>query len=465
MFLNGFTRVLISHALDIRPTWSATFMRDEIEKKRSLIKMQKSNYRTLWSHVRTILSFFDLLRFCCYIAKIDNVKEKENLSKNERNLRLLRLQRFGNTANPDKKNITNLSDYKLSPTEEFVLSHGLNFCLPPTNPKREGIFAEFEVLLAQLQHHRPQTPEKHSALKAKLSDLAHAYCGTFVDAGDFLMHRECLSAIKSLRSNSNILITKPDKGSGVVILNKTDFIKKMNSILENETKFLTLGPSSEKDNTSKIECRIQRRLLQLHKDDLLPANLYDLIRPTGSQRPRNHACTAFPKHTKKMCHSDPFCLWPVQHNTSWPKISLLFSNLFSLSVRATAYETLSPLQTSLKLQIWTLLPSFSALSTFRVYLLMSLQRWLFKSVLMLSIVRNTLLHLFHGKSSSNLWRWLLLVLSLASMTSCIAKSTESPWDHLLDQPLPIFLLATMNLNFFRPLRNRRCITAIWMTLS
>ena len=75
------------------------FMRDEIEKKRSLIKIQKSHYRTLWSYVRTILSFFDLLRFCRYIAKIDNVKEKENLSKNERNLCLLRLQRFGNTAN------------------------------------------------------------------------------------------------------------------------------------------------------------------------------------------------------------------------------------------------------------------------------------------------------------------------------------------------------------------------------
>ena len=98
---------------------------------------------------------FDPLRFCRYVAKIDRVKEKENLSKNECSLRLLQLQRFGNTANPDKKNITNLSDYKLSPTEEFVLSHGLNFCLPPTNPKREGIFAEFEVLIAQLLHHRP----------------------------------------------------------------------------------------------------------------------------------------------------------------------------------------------------------------------------------------------------------------------------------------------------------------------
>ena len=224
----------------------------------------------------------------------------ENLSKNKRNLCVLRLQRFGNTANPDKKNITNLSDYILSPTKEFVLLHGLNFCLPPTNPKRKGIFAEFEVLIAQLQHHRPQSHETHSALKSKLSDLAHAYCGTPVDAGNFLMHRERLSAIKSLRSNSNILITKPDKGSCVVILNKTDYIKKMNSILEDETKFLTLGPSSEKDNASKIKSRIQRRLLQLHKDDLLPANLYDLIRPTGSQQPRMYGLSKTHKKDKPL---------------------------------------------------------------------------------------------------------------------------------------------------------------------
>ena len=82
----------------------------------------------------------------------------------------------------------------------------------------------------------------------------------------------------------------------MVILNETGYIKKMNSILENETKLLTLGPSSEKDNTSKIESLIQRRLLQLHKDDLLPANLYDLIRSTGSQRPRMYD---LPKTHKK----------------------------------------------------------------------------------------------------------------------------------------------------------------------
>ena len=145
----------------------------------------------------------------------------------------------------------------------------------------------------------------------------------------------------------------------------------------------------------------------------------------------------------------------MQHDTSWPNTSLLFSNRSSLSIRATANETRSPLLTSLKLQIWTLPPFFSALLTFRDYLLMYLKRRLFKSELTLSIVRNTLLHLFNGKSFSNLWKWLFLLLSLASIKSCIARSTKLPKDHPFDQLLPLFFFATMNLNFFRLLPNRK----------
>ena len=45
----------------------------------------------------------------------------------------------------------------------------------------------------------------------------HSYYATLIDVGDFLMHKGCLSAIKSRRSNNNIQIIKPDKRSGVVI--------------------------------------------------------------------------------------------------------------------------------------------------------------------------------------------------------------------------------------------------------
>ena len=161
--------------------------------------------------------------------------------------------------------------------------------------KREEVLAELEVLYAQLLHHKPRSDEHLSALKARLSDVAHAYCGSPIDWGDFLMTKECFQAIKALRSN-DIYITKPDKGSGVVILNKNDYNRKMGMILNDTTKFLNLGTVDSNDNTAKIESRIQRLLLRLKKDNRISQNVYDAIRPTGSQRPR---MCGFPKTHKK----------------------------------------------------------------------------------------------------------------------------------------------------------------------
>ena len=112
-------------------------------------------------------------------------QEDDNFKKNSNNLRLLFQHRFGNQTSFQKNNITNLSDCKLSDTEQFVLSHGLSVCLPPKSIKREEVFADFEVLYAQLDHHKPRSKEQLAALKARLSDLAHAYCGSHIDWGDF----------------------------------------------------------------------------------------------------------------------------------------------------------------------------------------------------------------------------------------------------------------------------------------
>ena len=187
-------------------------------------------------------------------------------------------------AKSSKDTIINLSNYKLFPTKQFVLSHRLNFCLPTHSVQREEIFAEFEVLIGQLLHHVPHSSEQFSALKARLSKLADAYCGNPIDIGDFLILKECIQATRSLRCNENIHVTKPDKGSGVVIMNKSDYISKMDFVLQDNSKFKNLGLSSEFDNTAKIEAHIQRRLLQLKKEGLLPSKIYSRLQPIGSQR-------------------------------------------------------------------------------------------------------------------------------------------------------------------------------------
>ena len=87
-------------------------------------------------------------------------------------------------------------------------------------------------------------------------------------------------------SNNDILITKPDKGSGVVLMDKSDYILEMEKILQDTTKFELIGPSCDFDKAAKIQFKIQRQLLQLKKDSLLSPRVYEAIRPTRSQRPR-----------------------------------------------------------------------------------------------------------------------------------------------------------------------------------
>ena len=152
-------------------------------------------------------------------------------NRNESLLATLKKKRFGNMLSCTKKHILNLSNHVLSDVESFVLLHGLNFSLSPKSIRRE-IFAEFESLWAQLGHHGASSENEHCSLKARLTDLAHLYCGEEIDSRDFAFHGECFRALNSIHSNENIVITKLDKDSGVVILNKNDFIDKMLIILD-----------------------------------------------------------------------------------------------------------------------------------------------------------------------------------------------------------------------------------------
>ena len=131
-------------------------MHDKIEKNQSMAAFLRTKCRSLWHEAGQFLSFFDLVRFCRYLSVIDEQKEAVNQKKNSNNLRLLFQHRLGNQISFMQNNIVNLFHYKVSDTEQFVLSHGLSFCLPPTSVKREEVLADFEVLYVQLVHHKPR---------------------------------------------------------------------------------------------------------------------------------------------------------------------------------------------------------------------------------------------------------------------------------------------------------------------
>ena len=75
------------------------------------------------------------------------------------------------------------------------------------------------------------------ALKSEISHLANTYYSTFRPTKSNLKK---YGILKKLCKNPDIIITRPDKGNGVVIIDKTDYITKMNLLLQDQSKFKKL---------------------------------------------------------------------------------------------------------------------------------------------------------------------------------------------------------------------------------
>ena len=268
------------------PSTERIFMTAEIKRNEVALISLRQSYRTQMLEASEFLTDVDFMRFMRFSTSRAKKIKAEKVLKYDKLVSLLHRNRFGAALAPSRKNIVNLSSYILSPDEEFVLSHGLNFNIPPKCVRREDVLAEFEVLAGQLKHHAAKSIVDLRVLKRRLADIAYAYSGSPIDKSDFAMRKEFYSNLRNLRHLNDIIITKPDKGTGVVLLDKKDYILKMKSILDDQSKFRVIGPVSEFENTAKNERNMRKRLCVLHNNKLLPSSVHDMIRPTGSIRPR-----------------------------------------------------------------------------------------------------------------------------------------------------------------------------------
>ena len=214
------------------------FLLDEINKEESRLLVLIRRFNRDLCEAKEMLLKFDFVRLCHYIGEINCKKTVDEVKEGNELVGKLRVSRYGNIDT--SSHVVNLSSYQLSNIETEVLSRGLKFAMPPQKVKREAVLSEFESLWAQLENLSPESNEAVAACKAKLSDIAHAYSGTPIDCKDFSLTREHLIALANLRKNKNLVICKPGKGPGVVILDSCDYNAKMMQILGDKEKFCTI---------------------------------------------------------------------------------------------------------------------------------------------------------------------------------------------------------------------------------
>ena len=155
------------------------------------------------------------------------------------------------------KTITNLTQYELCQEESDLLKAGLHFSIQSDKIWKSKIFTTFEKIhcsfLSNLKYE-----ETKSQIKAHLSYLANSYFYNYKPSPRILRQHRVL---RNLRKNKDIVITKPDKGNGVVILDRKLYNNAIEEIISDAFKFEKLS----EDVTLKREASLQRFYVSWNK--------------------------------------------------------------------------------------------------------------------------------------------------------------------------------------------------------
>ena len=140
------------------------------------------------------------------------------------------------------------------------------------------MLVSFEMIHRFLREDLKNDADKPT-LKTQLSHLANSYVHNYQPSRSTLI-KYCI--LKKLRNDKEIVILRPDKGSGGVVLNRRDYEKSIKNLINDKTKFKELT----EDVTIKQESKLQRFLRTLKNNECLNDIEYEKNYPSISSPPK-----------------------------------------------------------------------------------------------------------------------------------------------------------------------------------
>ena len=174
---------------------------------------------------------------------------------------------------------------ELTNIQKDILCRGPHFGVPQ-RVRGETVLCEFELLYRNLLEFSPQSKDAATQCRSSLESLAHEYANKDNDTRSFSLGREHMKALRDLRRNHELVISRPDKGRATVVMNRKDYVSKMMSILIDTRKFKTLGPVETHDRTSTIETSLNKFLSELKSTGEITDATFESVRSIGATRPR-----------------------------------------------------------------------------------------------------------------------------------------------------------------------------------
>ena len=175
-----------------------------------------------------------------------------------------------------------MSNKTLSDSELEVLSLGLSFALPKRNIKFTDHFLAFEILINNFKILQCK-PKDWGGMVKDIASVAHSSLQDFnIFKQSFPKLPQTLyDSLIKLKSDKFIIITRPDKGRGTVVIKKDDYINKLKHILSDTSKF-TVITDNPFHYITNLEDQLARLLRQLLKLNVITKNIFNHLFTSGS---------------------------------------------------------------------------------------------------------------------------------------------------------------------------------------
>ena len=156
----------------------------------------------------------------------------------------------------------------MTDAEKILVARGLNFSLPPCQPRFCDFLTPFEKLYGILKKEpiakNPINGFNEELIKTWIKDIALMGYKMYIPLKSIISDDK-FKIIEGLKRENNIDLIKPDKGNGVVIINHTDYNSRMLNILDDNTKFeqINLKKSNIYKETTRHEDAVQTLINKL----------------------------------------------------------------------------------------------------------------------------------------------------------------------------------------------------------
>ena len=263
-----------------------SYYNDKIQHR--LDKLKQLLPTTLLSTIQTIVD-----------KHVDKTTEQHHVKTK---LKLTQLQDTMNAKRrkPDANWVRKISSRPLDETKTQVLSYGLKYSVTPKQIPTEAIVSSVEAVLS-CQH------ELSESTKDNIRSRVTSTLQSASSPNSNLTPDEQRALLKRLKTDQNIVILPADKGQVTVVIDKTDYNNKMDSLVNNKQTYEVL----KRDPTPALRRKLNNKLFTLKKTEKIDFRCYNRLRCSVPQPPKLYGLPKLHKPNIPMQPIVSFCGSPT----------------------------------------------------------------------------------------------------------------------------------------------------------